>query len=95
MSRATQTLPKKYHVKRDDEVEVISGANKGKTGKVLQVLRDKGTVIIEGVNLRKKAVRPTQENQKGGFEEREMPIHASNVKRIREAASVGAEKKKK
>lgn len=95
MSRSTLTLPKKYHVKRDDEVQVISGANKGKTGKVLQVLRDKGTVIIEGVNVRKKAVRPTQENPKGGFQEREMPIHASNVKRISVAEPRAKTEKKK
>jgi len=94
MSARTLTLPNKFHVKRDDEVEVINGAHRGKSGKILQVLRKKGAVIVEGVNLRKKAVRPTQENQKGGFEEREMPIHISNVKLVKAAEESKASRKK-
>ncbi|MEO0454901.1 MAG: 50S ribosomal protein L24 [Verrucomicrobiota bacterium] len=94
MSASTLTLPRKYHVKREDEVTIISGAHKGKSGKVLQVLRKKGTVVVEGVNLRKKAIRPSQDNPKGGFEEREMPIHASNVKLVSVAEAPKTTKKK-
>lgn len=84
---STITLPRKFHVKRNDEVEVISGAHKGRSGKVLQVLRGQARVIVEGVNVRKKAVRPTQENQQGGFEEKESPLHISNVRLVKQAAS--------
>lgn len=69
----------KYRVKRDTEVVVISGEHKGKRGKVLKVLRDSQKVIVEGINLRKKCMKKTQENPKGGIIEREMPIHYSNV----------------
>lgn len=72
----------KYKIKRDSEVLVISGEHKGKRGKVLQVLRDSQRVIVEGVNLRKKCVKKTQENPKGSIIEKEMPIHYSNVKLI-------------
>jgi len=87
---STITLPRKFHVKRNDEVEVISGAHKGQSGKVLQVLRKQARVIVEGVNVRKKAVRPTQENQQGGFEEKESPLHISHVRVVKE--SVGEKK---
>ena len=72
----------KYKIKRDSEVLVISGEHKGKRGKVLQVLRDSQRVIVEGVNLRKKCVKKTQENPKGSIIEKEMPIHYSNVKLV-------------
>ncbi|MGF1678985.1 MAG: 50S ribosomal protein L24 [Candidatus Methylacidiphilales bacterium] len=74
---------KKSHVKRNDEVKILSGAQKGKTGKVLQVLRSQQRVLVEGVNVRKKAVKPTQENPKGGFEEKEASLHLSNVRVIK------------
>ncbi|MEM6821772.1 MAG: 50S ribosomal protein L24 [Verrucomicrobiota bacterium] len=80
---STLTLPRKFHVKRNDEVEVISGVHKGQSGKVLQVLRKKGRVIVEGVNVRKKAIRPTQDNPQGGFEEKETSLHISNVKLVK------------
>ena len=92
---STVTIPRKFHVKRNDEVTVISGSQKGKSGRVLQVLRDKSRVIIEGVNVRKKAIRPTQENPQGGFEEKEASIHISNVKLVKAADNKTAEKKKK
>ncbi len=66
-------------VKKGVEVRVISGANRGKTGKVLRVDRQKGRVWVEGVNRGKKAVRRSQEHPQGGFEETERPIHISNV----------------
>ncbi|MFO7769667.1 MAG: 50S ribosomal protein L24 [bacterium] len=67
------------HIKKGDQVLVIAGNEKGKTGKVLKVFPKQNRAIIEGINFRKKALRPTQENPQGGIVEREMPIHASNV----------------
>ncbi|MDR1304839.1 MAG: 50S ribosomal protein L24 [Verrucomicrobiales bacterium] len=82
-------IPAKYHVKKDDEVLIISGAHKGKQGRVLQVLKNKARVIVEGVNLTKKAVRPTQDRPKGGFDEKEGTLHVSNVKVVKAAAFGG------
>jgi len=69
------------HVKKEDEVMVISGAHRGKSGKVLKVFRKTNRVIVEGVNLVKRHTRATQQTQ-GGIVEKEAPIHASNVKKI-------------
>ncbi len=69
----------KYKIKKNDTVQVIAGKNKGKSGRVLSVDRRKGRVIIEGVNMVKKAMRPKGQNQKGGITEIEAPIHISNV----------------
>lgn len=71
----------KMHVKRNDMVTVIAGNDKGKSGKILRVYPDKNRVIVEGVNMRKRHVRPTQQYPQGAILEREMPIHASNVKK--------------
>lgn len=70
---------KKTKIKKDDEVLVISGKEKGKKGKVLAVDKRKDRVYIEGVNKRRRYVRPTQENPQGGAIEIEFPIHISNV----------------
>lgn len=75
-------MKKRFHVKKDDEVAIISGAHKGQKGKVLQVLTKKDRVIVEGVNLIKKSVRPSQTNPKGGFQEKEGSIHISNVRLV-------------
>lgn len=69
------------HVKKGDNVIVISGGHKGKSGTVLSVNAAKQQVIVEGVRKIKKAIRPTQENQEGGIEELDGPIHISNVKK--------------
>jgi large subunit ribosomal protein L24 len=69
----------KFHVKKNDEVVVLSGTQRGKRGKVLQVLRDRHRVIIEGVNMIKKAARKSQEQPQGGIIEREGALHLSNV----------------
>ena len=66
-------------IKREQEVVVISGAHKGKRGKVLEV-RAPQKVLVEGVNLITKYERKTQENPEGGSVEREAPIHYSNVR---------------
>jgi large subunit ribosomal protein L24 len=65
-------------IKRGTEVVVISGANKGKRGKILEVRPAVERVVIEGVNLRKKHIKKT-EKEEGGIIEREAPIHISNV----------------
>lgn len=66
-------------IKKGDKVIVISGADKGTVGEVTKVLLDKDQVVVEGVNVRKKALKPTQANPDGGIVEQEMPIHVSNV----------------
>ena len=70
---------KKDKVKKGSRVIVISGAQKKKVGKVLEVQTRLNRVIIENVNLRKKHERKTQDNPEGAIIEREMPIHISNV----------------
>ena len=67
------------HVRKGDTVVVVAGKERGKRGKVLRVLRDKGRVVIEHVNMMKKHQRPTQKLRQGGIIEREGPIHLSNV----------------
>jgi len=70
----------KFHVKKGDRVEVISGNHKGATGRIIQVLPKKHQVLIEGVRLIKKHQKKSQEHPQGAIIEREGPIHASNVK---------------
>ena len=67
------------HIKKDDLVVVVSGEDKGKTGKVLVTLPEKGRVVVEGVNLMKKAIRKSQDNPKGGIITKEFPIAAGKV----------------
>ena len=67
------------HVKKGMKVKVISGNHKGLEGKILNVFPKKNRLVIEGVNFRKRAIRPSQENPSGGFVERESSIHISNV----------------
>ena len=69
----------KFHVKKNDEVVVLSGTQQGKRGKVLEVLRDRSRVIVEGVNFIKKAARKSQEQPQGGIIEREGALHISKV----------------
>ncbi|ADN01476.1 50S ribosomal protein L24 [Spirochaeta thermophila] len=69
----------KYKLKKNDPVMVIAGKDKGKTGRILSVDRERGRVVVEGVNLVKKAVRRRSANEPGGFVEVEAPIHISNV----------------
>jgi large subunit ribosomal protein L24 len=66
-------------VKKGDTVQIIAGKFKGQKGRILQVNEDTRRVIVENINVIKKTMRPTQKNPKGGFEEREAPIHISNV----------------
>ncbi len=69
-------------VKVGDKVKVIAGKYKDSVGKVLKTLKSENKVIVEGVNIHKKNIKPSQFNQNGGIFESEAPIHASNVKKI-------------
>ena len=69
----------KFHVKKNDEVVILSGAHQGKRGKVLEVLRTRNRVIVEGVNLIKKSTRKSQEQPEGGIVQREGALHISKV----------------
>jgi len=66
-------------VKKGDMVVVISGADRGKSGKILRALPKENRVVVEGVNIKKKHQRPTKANQKGQVVDKTMPIHVSNV----------------
>lgn len=70
------------HVKAGDKVVVISGNDKGTTGEIIAIDRDRNRVTVQGVNLRVKHQKPTQQRPKGERVERESPIHASNVMHI-------------
>jgi len=78
MSRKLNTQPK-LHVKKGDTVSVLSGNDKGKTGKILRVFPKKERVLVEGINIRVKHQKANQEFPQGGRISREMPIHVSNV----------------
>jgi large subunit ribosomal protein L24 len=83
ISQRHQNEPKvrlKLKIKKDDTVKVITGKYKGKTGRVLDVIRETGRVLVEGVGLVKRHTRPNPSKQiKGGIAERESPIAVSNV----------------
>ena len=67
------------HVRKGDTVMVVAGKERGKKGKVLRVIPEKGRVVIERINMIKKHQRPTQKVRQGGIIEREGSIHLSNV----------------
>jgi large subunit ribosomal protein L24 len=85
----------KFHVKRGDTVQVISGNHRGSSGKILRVLPEKAQVIIEGVRLIKKHQRKTQDNPNGAIIQREGPIHISNVRIVDRATSEKEKGRKK
>ena len=68
-------------IKKGDEVVVTTGDHKGSKGKILQVLREKDRVIVEGVNMIKKHEKKSQDNPQGSIVEREASIHFSNVRK--------------
>ena len=72
-------MPAKLHIKKNDQVKVIAGKEKGKTGKILTVMPKKGCVIIEKINFVKRHTRPSGQARQGGILEKEAPIHISNV----------------
>ena len=72
----------KFKFKKGDMVEVIAGDDRGTKAEVLAVLPKKNQVLVKGCKTAKKAVKPTEENPKGGFMNKEMPIDASNVRKV-------------
>ena len=84
-------------IKKGDKVQVITGAYKGTIGEVTKVFPKEDKVIVEGVNLVKKHLKPTQANPDGGIIEKEAPIHVSNVmaydSKAKKASRVGYETK--
>ena len=70
---------KKLRIKKNDEVMVIAGNYKGKTGRVLEVYPKKDKVLVEGINVRKRHMRPNNQYPQGGIISKELPIHISNV----------------
>ncbi len=70
---------KKFKIKVGDTVRVMSGRDRDKEGKVLKIIKDKDRVVVEGVNIIQKRVKPSAENPQGGIVEKEAPIHISNV----------------
>jgi large subunit ribosomal protein L24 len=69
----------KFKLKKEDTVEIIAGKDKGKRGRVLKILRNKDRVLVEGVNIVKKAKKRRNQQDRGGIVEIEAPIHASNL----------------
>jgi len=71
-------MTKRFRLRKGDDVVVISGRDKGKTGSILRVIRSEDRVIVDGINMVKRHTRPSQA-QPGGIVNKEAPIHISNV----------------
>ena len=69
----------KYKIKKNDQVQIMAGKDRGKSGRVLRVDREQGRVVVEGLNMVKKAIRPRGQNQKGGITSVEAALAISNV----------------
>lgn len=69
----------RYRIKKDDQVMVVKGKERGKTGKVARVIPDRGAVIVEKLNMVKRHQRPTAKQRHGGIIEKEAPISIANV----------------
>ncbi len=80
-------------IKVGDQVKVLAGKDKGKTGKVIVTLKKQDKVVVEGINIVKKHQKPTNNNDKGGIIEMPNPIHVSNVQKIEEKARASKTKK--
>jgi large subunit ribosomal protein L24 len=78
------------HIKKGDMVEIIAGDHKGATGRVLRVIPDKNSVVVQGHNIAKKHVRPSRKNPQGGRINVEQPIHISNVLPVNPKSSGGS-----
>lgn len=79
MAKAQTVTRHKLHVKKGDTVQVISGKDKGKVGEILLTLPKESKVVVKGVNMRTKHVKPRQEGESGQIVTSEAPIHSSNV----------------
>jgi len=83
------------HVNTGDQVIMIAGNNKGRTGTVLEVQRQRNRVVVEGVNMRTKHQKPTQQNPKGERIQQECAVHASNVMLLDPETGKGTRKRPK
>ena len=72
-------MPGKFHVRKGDQVIVITGEYKGQQGRVLEVIRDKNKAIVEGINMVSKHTKPNAKAPQGGILKKEGPIHISNL----------------
>lgn len=72
----------KLHVKKDDTVAILSGKDKGKTGRILKVMSEKGRVVVENINMVKRHTRPNQQNSEGGIIEKEASLGISKVQLV-------------
>jgi large subunit ribosomal protein L24 len=82
MAKAKKKEPVKIRLKKNDLVEVVTGKEKGKTGKILRVLREKNQVLVEKVNMIKRHTRPSPTTGQGGIVEKEAGLNVSKVKLI-------------
>ncbi len=69
-------------VKVGDQVKILAGKDKGKEGKIIKTLKKENKVVVEGINIVKKHIKPGRQNETGSIQEIEAPIHASNVQKI-------------
>lgn len=74
-----QKVKIKLRIKKDDRVKIIAGDDKGKTGKVLEIITDTNRAIVEGINIVSRHTKPNAQNQQGGIIKKEAPIHISNL----------------
>ncbi len=79
---------KKFKLKSGDTVKVIAGDHKGSEGKVLQIIKEKDRVLVEGVNLVSKHTKPSAQNPQGGIVKKEASLHISNVMLVEDGVAV-------
>ena len=82
-------------IKVNDNVKILAGKDKGKTGKVIKTLKKEDKVVVEGINIHKRHQKPNNANENGGIIEFSAPIHVSNVKKIDKAEVKEAKKEAK
>ena len=81
-------MQKKLHIKKGDNVVVIAGDNKGKKGRVLEVIADTERALVEGVNMMKKSTKPNAKHPQGGIVKQEASIHISNLNPVEKGKPV-------
>ena len=79
MSRQKPKVTHRMHVKKGDTVQIISGKDKGKIGEILKSFPELSKVLVKGVNIRTKHIKPAQEGETGRIDTQEAPIHSSKV----------------
>ena len=82
-------------VRVNDQVKIIAGKDKGKEGKIIKTLRKEDRVVVEGINIVKKHLKPRYTNETGSIQETEAPIHVSNVKKVEDKVKSAKTSKKK